>query len=306
MVSIAYSDLKQSLSDPNSDPRTLFEHALELSGAFVRLEHEIGLLPPDAEGLMVRGFEQAGKAGVAEAYLELAMLYETGGTWRSPLLQPSGAEALRLYQLAVGLGLPEASFRYAKHIYFARRTDLAEDAWARAKAFSESAPERADALVLVGYLLETGFGVDEDAVAARRFFEAAAEMGDAAAAFELAVCAFSGIGGPRDRQAGIQWTFRAAELGSDRAQYNLGAYHATGSHGLPRDAEKSLDWYIRAAEAHHPKAAFTAGVMLLTGDGGLSPDPARAAELLSKADYLFAGADVVDEHLDAMGLQRPE
>ncbi|MGV0676757.1 tetratricopeptide repeat protein [Mycolicibacterium fortuitum] len=292
----------QTLSDPDSDSQTLFEEARELAAAFVRNEHRTGLLPPDATDAMVLGFERAGDAGLVEAYMELAALYRNAGTWRAPLLPEGDNRAIELYRLAELLGHPEATFELAKTVYHAKRTDLAEEAWKRAEAFSDSAPERTDALVLVGYMLNAGFGVAPDPVAAVRKFYTAAERFDADAVFELAVLTSAGIGVPQDDDVALGHMFWAADMGSARAQYNLGAYYGAGTNGLARDAELSLQWYLKAAEANHPQAAFTAGVMLLVGDGGLTPDPDRAAGLLMQADHLL-GEGVVQERLAAMGLK---
>ncbi len=260
------------------------------------------LLPPDAADVMVLGFERAGDAGEAEAYMELAALYRNGGSWRAPLLPKDDNRAIELYRLAELLGHPEASLQLAQTAYFAKRADLADEAWKRAEAFSDSAPERTDALVLVGYMLNAGFGVTPDPVAAVRKFYAAAERFDADAVFELAVLTSAGIGVPQDDDVALGHMFWAADLGSTRAQYNLGAFYGAGTNGLARDAEMSLHWYLKAAEANHAQAAFTAGVMLLVGDGGLTPDPDRAADLLMQADYLL-GEGVVQGRLAAMGLR---
>ncbi|MCA0156999.1 sel1 repeat family protein [Tsukamurella sp. M9C] len=304
MASQSYADLRRALDDPRTDPRLVFHHARELSGAFVRNEHLLGLLPPDAPQVMIAGFERAGAAGVGDAYLELAALYVTGGTWQSPLLPQDDDRAIDLYRRAVAGGVDEAPFLLSRAIYRADRAELAHDAWRRAKAFQVTHADRLDALVHAAYLLQAGFGVPENQDAAGDFFAEAAGRGSADGAFELSLRAHQGLGAPQDDQEGLRWTRRAAELGSARASYNLGAAYATGRYGLVRDAEESLRWYLHAAEQDHGLAAFTAGVMLLTGDGGLRPDPQRAARLLGDADYLL-GDGVVEMRLGAMGLERP-
>ena len=234
--------------------------------------------------------------------MELAALYQYGGTWRAPLLPKDDNRAIELYRLAELLGHPEASLQLALTAYFARRTDLADEVWQRAETLGNSMPERADILVFIGYLLNAGFGVPADPVAAADKFHAAAGLGNADAAFELGLMRQAGIGLPRDEDAGLGWFFWAADLGSTRAQYNLGAFYGAGTNGLPRDAEMSLQWYLKAAEADHGQAALVAALMLLTGDGGLTVDPEQAAELLTRAARLL-GRDVVDERLTQMGLR---
>ncbi|WP_082778171.1 tetratricopeptide repeat protein [Tsukamurella pseudospumae] len=304
MASQSYVDLRRALDDPRTDPQLLFHQACELSGAFVRNEHLIGLLPPDAPHVMIAGFERAGGAGVADAYVELAALYVTGGTWQSPLLPLDDARAIDLYRRAIAAGSDEAPYLLSRAIYRADRTDVAHEAWRKAKAFQVTHPDRLDALVHAGYLLQAGFGVPENQEAAGDFFTEAAGRGSADGAFEVSVRSLNGVGAAQDDQEALRWSRRAAELGSSRAAYNLGAAYATGRYGLVRDPEESLRWYLRAAEQNHGMAAFTAGVMLLTGDGALRPDPPRAARLLSDADYLL-GEGTVDLRLGAMGLERP-
>lgn len=304
MASQSYVDLRRALDDPRTDPRLVFHHARELSRAFVRNEHLLGLLPPDAPQVMVAGFERAGAAGVGDAYLELAALHAAGGTRQSPLLPQDDDRAIELYRYAESTGVDEAPYALSRALYRADRTELAHAAWRKAKAFQVTHPDRLDALVHAGHLLQAGFGVPENQEAAGDFFAEAAGRGSADGAFELSLRAHQGLGAPQDDQEGLRWTRRAAELGSARASYNLGAAYATGRYGLVRDAEESLRWYLHAAEQDHGLAAFTAGVMLLTGDGGLRPDPSRAARLLGDADHLL-GDGVVDERLAAMGLERP-
>lgn len=127
----------QTLSDPGSYSQTLFEDARELSAAFVRNEYRTGLLPPDAASVMVLGFERAGEAGLAESYMELASLYRSGGTWRSPLLPRDDNRAIELFRVAERLAQPDVTFELAKTVYYAKRTDLAQEAWKRADLLLE-------------------------------------------------------------------------------------------------------------------------------------------------------------------------
>lgn len=302
MTPIAYANLKQALTDPLPDPRMLFEAAREFSKSVVHEGYPAAPLPPDAPGLMIRGFERAGEAGAAEAYMVLAGLYRAGSSWRSPLLSKDDDRAIELFGLAEQLGHPDASFEFAKTAYYAKRVDLAQEAWVRAEAFSDSAPERTDALVLVGYLLNAGFGVAPDPIAAARKFHAAAMRFDADACFELAVLSSTGTGVPQDSDTALAYMFWAVELGSTRAQYNLSAFYGAGTDGLPRDSEMSLQWYLKAADANHGQAALIAALMLLTGDGGLNVEPEHAAELLTRAARLL-GRETVEERLTAMGLR---
>ncbi|WP_336640846.1 tetratricopeptide repeat protein [Microbacterium sp. USHLN272] len=299
MTSPHYENAARVLRTPDVDPAELHAAAVELCQAFVRNEHSIGLLPGDAPDLLVQTLRAAGDRGNVPALLDLALLYERGGIapW-APFPAHDSAAAISLYRAADELGDRDGALGWVRTAYFARDESEASAAATRLGVLHAQDPENAELMLFLGYFLHQGYGYAEDAAAGTRFFEAAAARGDAAAAFELSI--LTSDGGVTD--ASVAWTHRAAELGSDRAQSNLGGMYATGR-GVTKDTVQAMQWYARAGEAGNARAAFIAGLMLLTGDEGLDPDPASAVELFSLADEL--GFDV-DASLEGMGLARPE
>lgn len=61
---------------------------------------------------------------------------------------------------------------------------------------------------------------------------------------------------------------RAAELGSIRAQRDLGCFLALGEGGFARDEAAARLWYGRAAQGGHVDAQYNFGLMCLNGEGG--------------------------------------
>lgn len=78
------------------------------------------------------------------------------------------------------------------------------------------------ALTLLGWLHETGLGVERDILRAAALFRQAALGGDPQAQYALAVMLETGVGQPRDQDAAALWLERAAALGYQPAIAKLG------------------------------------------------------------------------------------
>ncbi|WP_454042002.1 tetratricopeptide repeat protein [Cellulosimicrobium sp. Marseille-Q8652] len=232
--------------DPASDAARLLAAGHGLRDAFVRNEHLIGLLPPQAAQLMLLAYQKADEVGSRTGRHDLAR---------------------------------EAALAWARERYF-RELYPADDVAAR---LDRLVADDADGAVHVlrGWMRYNGYGYPKDAAASVRDHEVAAERGNADALFELSVLTATGQGTTADPQRSRDHLERAAAAGHPRALYNVAAQHATGD-GRPRDPQRALALYVRAGEQGNGRALFTAGVMTLTGDGTL-PDPARAAVLLQQA-----------------------
>lgn len=68
-----------------------------------------------------------------------------------------------------------------------------------------------------------------------------------------------------DAQA-LYWYQKAAEQGSDRAQYCCGVMYENGE-GTVSDPAKALYWYLKAAQKGHDRAQFRCGVLYEDGLG---------------------------------------
>lgn len=154
----------------------------------------------------------------------------------------------------------------------------------------------------------------QDYAAARKGLEAAAEAGDARAAWLLGELYARGRGGAPDPARALQWKERAAELGDIAAQFAVGEKYALGD-GAPLDPDRAARWLQRAAAQGHPNAALAlarlkeregnmgqalgwyrraaeAGLVeaqerlaAIYGEGlGVSRDPERAAEWRRRAE----------------------
>jgi TPR repeat protein len=106
------------------------------------------------------------------------------------------------------------------------------------------------------FLLQHGTGVKEDRERAAALFRAAAEAGDAWAAFNMA----SVLG---DHPEAVRWLRAAAENGISAAYPGLGDRLSA----LDQD-EEALSWYVRAAEGGHQGAMRAAADWYRDGYGG--------------------------------------
>ena len=300
MTATSYDALTGLLRDPDSSGADLFAAAVELRDSFVRAEHRIGLLPPDAPEVLVTGLERAGEAGVVDAWLELGRLLTHGAAPWAPYPERDVDAAIEAYQAADRAGSAAGARGWIRAAYFARSEAHATAAATRLAELLAAEPGDPELLLLTGYTTHQGYGRPADPAAAVRHHVMAAEGGSGDAAFELSVLYATGSGVPADQEQSDSWTVRAAELGSVRAMGNLGGMYATGR-GVERDPATALGWYVKAADLGHAKSAYTAGVMCLIGDGGLPVDEDKAEMFFDRAEELGIA---VDDNLAAMGITR--
>ncbi|MEE6259078.1 tetratricopeptide repeat protein [Plantactinospora sonchi] len=108
----------------------------------------------------------------------------------------------------------------------------------------------------LGYLVQHGIGTAQDGIRAAALYQAAAEAGDAFAAFNLG--ALSG----RSAEA-VHWLRLAAEAGV------VEAYPRLGDRLSEQDLdEEALRWYLRGAEAGDRGSMFAAACWYRDGFGG--------------------------------------
>ena len=97
----------------------------------------------------------------------------------------------------------------------------------------------------VSYLY--GFGVAQDYVKAREWYQKAADKGDASAMFNLGLLYDNGQGVAQDYAKAREWYEKAADKGEATAMRNLGLLYANGR-GMARDYAKAREWYEKAAD----------------------------------------------------------
>ena len=104
-----------------------------------------------------------------------------------------------------------------------------------------------NAMYNLGLAYEVGsYGLAEDAVQARSWFErsAAARYPQGLAVYGKSL--LRGVGGPQDNVFGIMNVTQAAGLGSDVAAFILGFAFFEGVHGLPKDTVRARYWLKKA------------------------------------------------------------
>lgn len=94
---------------------------------------------------------------------------------------------------------------------------------------------------------------------------------------------------PEDRAKGLAMLISAAEGGDTVAQHNLGNFYYNGWAGFAKDKTEAFRWFSRAAELGDVFAQNQIGVMLLNGEG-TEKDPAKAFELVTKAEFSTSDA----------------
>lgn len=109
-----------------------------------------------------------------------------------------------------------------------------------------------DAMFFLGDCYSRGsLNLPIDAKEAFAYYQSAAKVEHAQAAYRVAVCCEIGLdeggGTKRDAVKAMQWYQRAATLGDTPATYKLGIIQLKGLLGQPRDASAALTWLQQAA-----------------------------------------------------------
>lgn len=105
------------------------------------------------------------------------------------------------------------------------------------------------AQVLLAYILDKS-GLNEQAV---DWYRKAADSGDAAGEYGLALMLAAGEGVEPDEKKAVDLINSAAVKGHAPAMIWLAGAYATGSYGLEKDPAKSAEWEKKTAQAKKPK-----------------------------------------------------
>lgn len=131
------------------------------------------------------------------------------------------------------------------------------------------------AIVWLGWIHEKGLcGVAPDRNRAVSFYGAAADRGDAEAAFFLANVKIASARTPEEKADAVKWYRLAADRGDARAVRQLGWLHQSGQLG-PADLALALSYYEKAASLGNADAQNDLGHLYLNGIG-VPRDDARA------------------------------
>ena len=106
------------------------------------------------------------------------------------------------------------------------------------------------AYLAMGYLYESGVGVEKSTAEAIKYYEKALEFNLPAAKTAMGGLYFIGEGVPRDHVEAIRLLTEAADDGDSRAQWFLGNYFLEGT-GVTRDFVSALSWFRKAVAQGH-------------------------------------------------------
>lgn len=143
----------------------------------------------------------------------------------------------------------------------------------------ESAKELAD--IGENYYFGTD-GYTKDYAKAVEYSRKAAELGSAKGQFRLGYCYDEGRGVNQDYSQAVYWYRKAAEQGYTVAQCNLGNMYALGE-GVTKDYAQAVYWWRKAAENESNAAQSNLGLGYYYGRYGLPIDKIKAKEYFQKA-----------------------
>ena len=116
---------------------------------------------------------------------------------------------------------------------------------------------------------------------AAKWYQRAADAGDAAAMSRLGDCYFQGQGVEADYEQAVEWYQKAADAGNTEAMLRLGDCYFQGQ-GVEVDYEQAVEWYQTAAEAGDAAAMSRLGDCYFQGRG-IATNFVRAAEWYQRA-----------------------
>lgn len=200
----------------------------------------------------------ADQAGYGFASFGLAQLYYEGAGVPKNL-----GQAQRLYFQAGNAGIADA-FSYGGELYFEENPPN----YFQAKSWFEEAVQAgsANGSADLGWLYETGNGVNRDENRALSLFNEAAKHGSAEGMYRMGVAYHEGFGVQKDRATACQWFIRAAVSDHPDAEEQAGFCYYNGT-GVEQNHETAFQWFARAGQAGLVEARIFAADMLERGDG---------------------------------------
>jgi TPR repeat protein len=226
-------------------------------------------------------FKKAADAGYADAQFALARGLETSeresaASWYLKAAEQGHADAQAALAELYLLGLGVVQDRTSALAWFARAAaqghataqySLANVLQREAGAITFESISKAafggqqDAQRLMGDRYAHGTGVVQNWFEACRWYEMAAESGDALAQCALAACYASGRGVNKDLAHAFIWFEKAAAQKLPQAQWSLGELYAKGLPGVDPDPKKATQLCKRAANAGFAPASATLGAL---------------------------------------------
>jgi TPR repeat protein/uncharacterized caspase-like protein len=131
-----------------------------------------------------------------------------------------------------------------------------------------------------------------DFAAAIKAWKVAAGWGEASAAYDLGVMAFTGQGEPKDQAEAVKWFAQAAKAGHPGGMVNYGLSLLNG-YGVGANLPEGVHWLKAAADAGLPSAMGLVGQLYLQGEG-VDKDAKQGAAWLQKAADAGDGPSMLD------------
>ena len=235
------------------------------------IEYRIGKLYASGFGTKqdheqaARWFMQAAGAGYKYAQYSLAGLF-----YRGCGVDQDCGEARQLYEKAARQGFAYANFELAKMLRdgIGCEADPEKAAVHFRRAYlgfrtmeKQSQDDRLQ--YRIGWMLLNGVGTEKDEPAAREYFEKAAQLGNAHAAYQLGKLTLADDAADEQTiRDAIEQLHRIAEDGHEGAQYALGKLYRDGDR-VKRDLAEAIRWFTRTAERGNEYAQYALGKLLL-------------------------------------------
>jgi TPR repeat protein len=134
----------------------------------------------------------------------------------------------------------------------------------------------AQAQTILGYMHETGKGVQVDYSQSIYLFRKAAEQGDSEAQYRLGSMYKTGRGIAQDNDQAVYWYQKSAIQGYAIAQNRLARIYDNGD-GVKQDFSQAVYWYQKAAQQGSASAQVSLGWHYMNGLGNLPKDYKQAA-----------------------------
>jgi len=124
-------------------------------------------------------------------------------------------------------------------------------------------------LWMKGKLSMNGLGMKKDEKEGFKFYQIAAEKGNAWGQAAVGHCFMNGFGIGKDEKQGVEWYKLASSQGLARAQNNLGTSYREGR-GVRKDENKAVEFYRQAVAQGHATGQYNLGRSYDFGLGGLT------------------------------------
>jgi TPR repeat protein len=160
----------------------------------------------------------------------------------------------------------------------------------------------------LGSLYSNGQGVSRDDTEAVRWYRKAADQNNVGGQLGLAAAYESGRGVQKDEVEALRWLRKAADQGHAGAQASVGYYYAYGRGGLTKDDAEAVRWYRLAVNQGNVAGQNSLGIMLANGRGIAKDDveATRMYRLAADQGYALGQANLGTRYAMGLGVAKDE